>query len=65
MTSKVKGYPFEVLVEGDSAIAGGVVLVDQLKSLDWVVRRADLMGRVDRPTLDGVRALLKTLLQTP
>ena len=64
ITNQVKGYPFEVPVSGDPTVSG-VVLVDQVKSLDWVTRQADLMGRVDHATLDGVRTLLKTLLQTP
>ena len=39
ITSKVKGYPFEVeLPEGLEAT--GAVLCDQLKSLDWRARRA-------------------------
>lgn len=65
MTNQIKGYPFEVVVAGDPAVTGGVILVDQVKSLDWLTRRADLMGRVDHATLNSVRALLKTLLQTP
>jgi mRNA-degrading endonuclease toxin of MazEF toxin-antitoxin module len=66
MTNKPKGYPFEVPVNGgDAAVTGGVVLVDQVKSLDWVQRRADLMGRVDEVTVHAVRVRLKTLLQTP
>jgi mRNA interferase MazF len=63
VTNQLKGYPFEVPIGGDPSLTG-VVLVDQVKSLDWLTRRADFMGRVDRPTLDAVRALLKTLLQT-
>ena len=65
MTMQVKGYPFEVPVTGVGAVAGGVVLADQVKSLDWVQRRASLLGRVDDATLARVRALLKALLQTP
>jgi mRNA interferase MazF len=33
ITSRVKGYPFEVAVAGDTI--SGVVLADQVKSLDW------------------------------
>ena len=65
MTNQIKGYPFEVVAAGDSAVSGGVILVDQVKSLDWVTRHADLMGRVEPATLGNVRGLLKTLLQTP
>ena len=39
ITSKVKGYPFEVpLPKGGKA--RGAVLSDQLKSLDWKARKA-------------------------
>lgn len=65
MTMQVKGYPFEVAVTGDEAVNGGVILVDQVRSLDWVTRRAELIGRVHQETLDRVRSLLKTFLQIP
>lgn len=34
VTSKVKGYPFEVALP-ESCLVDGVVLSDQIKSLDW------------------------------
>ena len=44
ITSLVKGYPFEVqLPEGMKA--SGVVLCDQIKSLDWRSRRAKRICR--------------------
>ena len=36
ITSRAKGYPFEVALPADLGIAG-VVLADQVKSLDWRV----------------------------
>ena len=39
ITSTVKGYPFEVVIPEGSK-AQGAVLCDQIKSLDWRVRRA-------------------------
>ena len=42
ITSRVKGYPFEVLLPEGSAVVG-VVLADQLKSLDWRARKAKLI----------------------
>lgn len=65
MTTKRKHYPFEVDVAGDPAVIGGVILVDQIKHLNWVTRQATFMGRVDESTMRSVRGLLKTLLQTP
>src|SRR5688572_4393506 len=43
ITSQVKDYPFEVALPGDSPISG-VVLADQIKSLDWRARRAKRAG---------------------
>lgn len=40
ITSRVKGYPFEVPLPGGLAVAG-VVLADQVKSLDWRTRKAE------------------------
>lgn len=40
ITSNVKGYPFEVEIPKGSK-AQGAVLCDQIKSLDWRVRRAE------------------------
>lgn len=45
ITSTVKGYPFEVLLPGGLSV-GGVVLSDQVKSLDWRTRRAELACRL-------------------
>ena len=39
ITSQVKGYPFEVLLPDEFPVSGAV-LADQVKSLDWRVRRA-------------------------
>jgi len=38
MTTKIKGHPFEVLA--DTGGQPGAILSDQVKSLDWKVRRA-------------------------
>src|SRR5947199_10236049 len=39
ITNQVKGYPFEVAVPQGLAVSG-VILADQVKSLDWRERRA-------------------------
>src|SRR5438552_10794224 len=41
ITSHAKGYPFEVAVPADLAVTG-VILADQIKSLDWRIRHAEL-----------------------
>ena len=42
ITSRVKGYPFEVALPAEGAVSG-VVLSDQVKSLDWRTRGAELI----------------------
>ena len=61
ITTKVKGYPFEVRVEGKSV--KGVVLADQVKSLDWQAREASFAEKASAGTVNEVRKLLKTLLE--
>ena len=59
MTNQKKGYPFDVLV---SAPGGGVILADQVKSLDWRSRQATRKGVVSIAELREVRAKLSSLL---
>ena len=61
ITSQVKGYPFEVRLPEGLPI-GGVVLADQVKSLDWRARRAEHIGTVPQATIDEVLRKLATLL---
>lgn len=62
ITSKRKGYPFEVPLTAGSSVAG-VALADQVKSLDWRARLADFAEEVSPGTLHSVRRLLATLLE--
>lgn len=59
MTSRIKGYPFEVVVTVDPP---SVVLADQIKSLDWRARRAAHKGTVAPDVVLEVQAKLKALL---
>ncbi len=59
LTTQVKGYPFEVAVPGRVA---SVVLADQVRSLDWGVRRAKRKGAVDQQVLSQVRAKARALI---
>ncbi len=59
MTTQIKGYPFEVRIAGDTDSA---VLADQVKSLDWRVRRAKLKGRISAAELAEVRAKVMALV---
>jgi mRNA interferase MazF len=61
ITSRVKGYPFEVIVPKGLAVAG-VVLADQLKSLDWRARHAEFADRLPDADVSGVLGLVMALL---
>ena len=59
MTTRVKGYSFEVRIAGDR---GGVALADQVKSFDWRARRATRKGKASPAELDEIKAKLGTLI---
>ena len=59
MTSRIKGYPFEVV---ESSAPPSVILADQVKSLDWRARRATRKGRISATALAEVQAKIRALL---
>lgn len=59
MTTQIKGYPFEVIVPGAIPSA---VLSDQIKSLDWTVRKACRKGAIALHLLGEVRAKARALI---
>ena len=61
VTSKVKGYPFEVPISTSAGVQG-VVLADQLRSLDWRARRAEWIEQAQPKVVEKVLKLLDTLL---
>lgn len=61
ITSRVKGYPFEVVIPSGLAVSG-VVLSDQVKSLDWRARRAEFAGQLPEVHVLEVLDKLGTLL---
>jgi mRNA interferase MazF len=61
ITSRVKGYPFEVALPPGAEVSG-VVLVDQLRSLDWRARKARLVERAPTAVVDEVLARLAPLV---
>jgi len=61
ITSQIKGYPFEVLIPPDLKISG-VILSDQVKSLDWKAREAKLICKLPPATIDEALQKLNTLL---
>jgi mRNA interferase MazF len=61
VTSQIKGYPFEVIIPPGSKLAG-VVLADQVKSLDWRVRKAEFICKLPREMTNEVLDKLGALL---
>jgi mRNA interferase MazF len=61
VTTRVKGYPFEVALRRAGSVSG-VVLVDQLRSLDWRARRAEPAGKAPASVMAEVVAKLRLLL---
>ncbi len=61
ITSQVKGYPFEVAIPGGLPITG-VVLADQVKSLDWQVRRAQCVCTLPDPVVADILGRLTVLI---
>ena len=61
MSTKIKGHPFEVVTKVDGVDCA--VLSDQIKSLDWKVRRAKKKAVVNADVMLQVRAKMKALLQ--
>jgi mRNA interferase MazF len=61
ITSKIKGYPFEVKLPESSRVRG-VVLSDQVKCLDWRARRAELISHLPDSVTDEVRSMIRLLL---
>ncbi len=61
ITSQVKGYPFEVALP-DGLPVTGVVLADQVKSLDWKARQCARLCTIPEQLVVQVLRRLNTLL---
>jgi mRNA interferase MazF len=64
ITSQVKGYPFEVALPAGLSVSG-VILADQVKSLDRRSRRATMIARLSDDVMEDLRLKLGALLQIP
>lgn len=64
ITSRVKGYRFEVALSPELPVKG-VILADQVKSLDWNIRNAEFITSVPDQIVEDVMAKLSTLLPLP
>lgn len=60
ITSRSKGYEFEVLIESEKV--KGVVLADQIRSMDWRVRRIVFIQKIDPAVLAEIKESVIQLL---
>lgn len=61
ITNQSKGYPFEVAIPPESEIKG-VILSDQIRSVDWRGRRAEFAGKLPPDALKEALRKLNTLI---
>ena len=61
ITNQIKGYPFEVLIPTGLPVAGAI-LSDQIRSLDWRTRNAELICTLPTETISEVFQKSVTLL---
>ena len=62
ITKQMKGYPFEVLIPAGLPVSG-VVLSDQVKSLDWRIRKAELICSLPTRHIAEILEKLKAILE--
>lgn len=61
ITNRKKGYPFEVEIPPGHKVAG-VILADQMKSIDWQQRKAEFLCKLPQSVFDEVIVRIETLL---
>lgn len=61
ITKQQKGYPFEVLLPPELQIQG-VILVDQIKCLDWKARGVKFVESLPESVVEEVQAKIEPLL---
>lgn len=61
ITRQQKGYPFEVALTSGLQIEG-VILVDQIKCLDWQARQVQFVESVPENIVAEVQAKLQPLV---
>lgn len=60
ITSQIKGYPFEVRIKLSKIC--GVVLADQIKSLDWKARKIQYIENTSEEILEEAKEKLNCLI---
>lgn len=61
ITSKVHHYPFEVEIPKNLKIHG-VILSDNLNTIDWVARKAEVVEKLPDEVFEDVVNKMKTLI---
>jgi len=61
ITSQIKGYPFEVLLP-ESLNIYGVIISDQIKSLDWKVRNVEFISKAPKYVIEETINKFSTLI---
>jgi mRNA interferase MazF len=61
ITSRIKGYPFEVIIPQGLPIEGAI-LSDQVRSLDWKARNAEFICQLPDDAITEVVAKLEVLI---
>lgn len=61
VTSQIKGYPFEVTLPSGLPVSG-VILADQVKSLDWHARKAEMICTLPSKVISEILQKLSLLL---
>ena len=61
ITSKIKGYPFEVIITGKKI--SGVILSDQVKSLDWKARQVKFIEKAATSVLKEVISKISVIIE--
>ncbi len=64
ITSRVKGYPFELALPEGLPVSG-VVLCDQVRSLDWRERKWQPLGQVPDAVFGAVMGKMLALFALP
>lgn len=61
ITTQIKNYPYEVVIPENLKISGAI-LSDQLKSLDWKIRRARFVCKLPKEVFEEVKMKYDTLV---
>ncbi|MCL2762728.1 MAG: endoribonuclease MazF [Treponema sp.] len=61
ITSKIKNYPFEVKIKNKKI--EGVVLADQIKSLDWKTRQVEYVSKENDEKIEEIINKINVLLE--